>query len=190
MEKSLIKTCERPTFKSIVKGKDGQADTMEIVVARVNVRDLDGDIFLPGSYKTKESGPFMMSFHHSRSTVPVGIGPVKEDGEEVIQSVEFFTSDLAKATFEAIEKGKDSVEFSYTFWPLDYSFDDKGIIFKEVEMYETSPVLKGASINTGVKESAKSLRNAFVGKLEPMKLAQLKATEKKLIDMGIVVGVD
>ena len=130
----------------------------------------------------------MMAFHHSRSTVPVGIGPLKEEGEELIQTVRFFGSDLAKNTQEAIIEGKDSVEFSYTFYPNEYYFDDQGIVFKEVEVYETSPVLKGASINTGVKEKCKSMRDAFAGKLSKEQLQELARLDEQLKAAGITAA--
>ena len=181
----LTKAAMGPKVRKVSKDDN----ELEVVVARVGVRDLDGDIFEPGSYHAKDSGPYMMPFHHSRSDIPIGIGPIREEGEEVIQTVRFFNSQLAKDTMEAIVEGKDSVEFSYTFWPKDYIWDPNhawGIIFKDVDMYETSPVLKGASIDTGVKELMKAFRDNIGGKLNDSQKQELNQMHANLKAAGII----
>ena len=137
-------------------------EPLQMVIARKEVMDLDGDIFYKYSYK--DAGVLMSPWGHDMRSVPVAAGPFTErkDGAMIYQP-EFTPQDEAAARTErALRKYWQIVEFSYGFYPKDYDIDWErdeapwgfGYNFYDVEIYEVSPVHKGASIDTGIGKSA------------------------------------
>ncbi len=131
---------------------------LEIVIARANTMDLDGDIFQ--SYVWKDAGVLMSPWGHSMREVPVAASvPSLRKDDAVLYVPEFTKGDeVAERTERALRQYWKIVEFSYAFYPTkEYYWAEnpeapygRSIIFTEVEIYEASPVHKGASIDTGI----------------------------------------
>ena len=149
--------------------KDGEP--LQMVVARKEVMDLDGDIFY--SYKWKEAGCLMSPWGHNMRDVPVAAGQLTErkDGA-IIFEPEFFEEN--SDTERALRAAYKIVEFSYAFFPEKYEIvwsEDRepwgwGYNFYDAEIYEVSPVDKGSSFDTGIGKASelpewrKTLRDA------------------------------
>jgi len=105
----------------------------------------------------------MSPWGHNQLSPPVASVDLheREDGAIVV-TPDFFNTKPAKETEQVIREAWKIVEFSYAFWPKEYEIvysDDRGpfgvgINFYDAQIYEVSPVDKGASIDTGVNKRA------------------------------------
>lgn len=147
-----------------VKVMDEEKGIVEAIVGRTGVVDLEGDIFLPGAFGTKDVRA--SAYNHRSWPVrgglpPVGRGSIREDGDNVVATVQFFmgTAD-GRETFELVKEMGDLQEWSFGWLP---GTETEGEIpagvkarraISKVPVAEVSPVLMGASIGTrtlGVK---------------------------------------
>lgn len=146
---------------SAVEVKDAEKGIVEAVVGRVGVKDLEGDIFLPGSFG--ERNVRVSAYNHrswpSRGGYPpVGRGRIYEEGDQVRAEIRFFlgTSD-GRDHFTQVKEMGDLQEWSFGWLPgserLAQVSDEQqadGVrrAFASVPVAEVSPVLIGASIGT------------------------------------------
>ena len=135
-------------------------------IATLNVIDKDGDVTLPGAFpEGKEI--LIPAYQHGSwmGELPVGKGVVHEKGEEVLVEGDFnLNTTGGKDTYETVKFSPELQEWSYGFRILekdeDTEFNGNHVwrILKKVDVFEASPVLRGAGMNTATLavKSAKS----------------------------------
>lgn len=161
-------------FKSLgpVEVKDGERGVVEAVFSKFNVRDLDGDITLKEAF-VPDTRVKISAYNHGSwesGQLPVGVGTVEvRDDCAVLKGKFFMNTTAGRETFEAVKGLGDLAEWSYGFTVADQSFDEVegkiSRILKKVNVYEVSPVLKGAGIGTGTLD-IKSAGASFTGQCE------------------------
>ena len=137
-----------------------EGKSLEIVFARVDTVDSDGDLFVDGAYEARNSGGVAMSsFGHQLRSIPVGVGPIyRGDNTEMLYAPKFRTTDEAKNVEDLLTDSdyKDVIEFSYAFRPKEWTRVDREgywfpVNYQKVEVYEISAQYAGASMDTGIK---------------------------------------
>lgn len=124
------------------------------VIATLNVIDKDQDVTLPGAFGNQTS---KIVPAHDWSQVPLGKAQISESGDEVLAEFQI-NLDLAsgqewyKALKFDMENGPPLQEWSYGF-RIDAAefgrFEDQEVRFlKALKVYEISPVIVGAGVNT------------------------------------------
>lgn len=147
-----------PSFKAV--NDDGTASW---VMATMGVIDHDGDVLLPGAFG-EQSVPIVPS--HDASHVPLGKGRLYEDGNEVVVEAKFnLDIPVARDWHSAIKfdlanpPAVQEYSFAYELLPGGSKmgeFSGKRVRFFQpkangepgVDVTESSPVLRGAGINT------------------------------------------
>ena len=81
-----------------IKSVDREKNELEVIFARVDTVDSEGDLFIDGAYKQRsDSGVMMSPFGHMLRSIPVGVGPIKRgDNTEMLYIPKFRTTDDAK----------------------------------------------------------------------------------------------
>lgn len=141
---------------SRVEIKAADRGQVSAVFATFNVKDSDGDVTLPGAFSDGAS-VVVSAYNHGSwgGTLPVGSGKIRTTKSEAILDAEFFmdTPD-GKNTFTIVkalsERGLG--DWSYGYHVLEGergTFDGEDVQFlKRLDVFEVSPVLKGAGVNT------------------------------------------
>ncbi len=147
-----------PRFKAV--GDDGTASW---VMARLNVIDSDGDVTLPGALGTQT---FSIQPAHDHRHVPLGKASLREEGDEAIVDARFNLDIPAAKDWHAaikfdFENPPAIQEYSYGYQLLDGgwkmgTFGGQNVRFFQpkadgspgVDVYESSPVLRGAGVGT------------------------------------------
>lgn len=133
-----------------------EAGAVKAVFATLGVVDHDGDIVLPGSVENGAKVRISAYNHASWSgALPVGKGTIAEVGNELVFEGGFFLDTSAGAdTYKTVKALGDLGEWSFGFDVLEKDFTTDAVTNKEVrrlkklKVYEVSPVLLGAGINT------------------------------------------
>lgn len=125
-----------------------------LVFGTMNVIDHDNDVTLPGAIGEPQKVR-MSAYNHSSwgNALPVGKGVAYEKGDDMIFEGRFFmTTENGKETHATVKEMGDLQEYSYGFDILEAGwgkFEDKDVRFlKGLKIYEVSPVLLGAGIDT------------------------------------------
>ncbi len=140
--------------KARLEFKKDKPGNFRIVFAKTGVIDLDSDVTNQGAFPAGKMIPMSAYGHGSwQCELPVGKAVITEEGNEVIADGEFFLNTThGKDHYETIKALGDIQEYSYGFEPTEYEFGEfegKDVRFlKKVDVYEISPVLKGAGIGT------------------------------------------
>lgn len=153
MQKSFV-----PQFKAV--GDDGSASW---VMARLNVKDSDDDVTLPGAFGTQT---FSIVPAHDHRHVPLGKATLREDGDEAVVDAKFNLAIPAAKDWHAaikfdLENPPAIQEYSYGYNLRDGgfkmgTFEGENVRFftpmadgtPGVDVYESSPVLRGAGVGT------------------------------------------
>lgn len=157
----------RKSFDSATSVKSAAEGKVSAVFSTFDVIDKDGDVTT--SDAIKDGTPIIVSAYGHQSwsgALPVGKGVIRTTKSEAIAELQFFmdTTDGVD-TFNAVSQlAKSGLgEWSYGFDVLDAepaTFDGQEVrMLKALKVYEVSPVLQGAGINTrtvGVKANADS----------------------------------
>ncbi len=147
---------ERKSFTGIeLKAEKPGAFTAKI--AQLNVIDKDHDVTLPGSFPQGKSILISAYQHESwMGALPVGKGMVKEVGDDVIVEGEFnLKTETGREHYETIKFAPELQEWSYGFRvtkrgeETEWNGQPVGRIIKGVDIFEASPVLRGAGVGTG-----------------------------------------
>jgi hypothetical protein len=147
----------RKSFTGIEFKKD-KPGSFTARIATLNVIDKDGDVTLNGAFP--EGKEILISAYQHTSwegALPVGKGVVHESGNDVLVEGEFnLNTESGKEHYEAIKFAPQLTEWSYGFKIL--ATDDENTtwkdnpkvwrILKSVDIFEASPVLRGAGVNT------------------------------------------
>mgnify|MGYP001614491968 CR=1 FL=1 len=124
------------------------------VIATLDVIDKDKDIAVAGAFGTQH---VKLLPAHDRMSVPLGKAVLKEEGNSVIADFAFNLSiqkavDWYNALRFDMDNGVPIQEWSYGFVPTLYELGDKDgqsvRFLKAVEVFEISPVLRGAGAGT------------------------------------------
>jgi HK97 family phage prohead protease len=137
--------------------KSADQGTVEAVFATFNVKDLDGDVTLPGAF---EDGAEVLISAYNHGTwgcaLPVGKGVIHSDKNKAWMEGQFWLDiPEAKATFLAVKNAGELQEWSYGYKVLttgevtDEMYQN-GVyrVLEKVKVFEVSPVMVGAGIGT------------------------------------------
>lgn len=133
--------------------KNADRGEFSAVLATLNVIDSDGDVTRPGAF---DSSDFPLSAYGHKSwegALPVGIGRVKEVGNEAILEGHFFMDTThGRDTFLTVKRLGPLGQWSYGYDPVGHSngmHEGKSVRFLEkLKVHEASPVLVGAGVGT------------------------------------------
>lgn len=165
-----------------IKIKDAAKGEVTAVFATFNVIDSDGDVTPPEAFT--DGAPVRISAYGHGSwqgLLPVGKGIIRTTSTEAVLDGQFFLDTAAGAeTFSVVRQMGDLQEWSYGYKPIKWSygeFDASPVRFLEqLEVYEVSPVLVGAGVNTRTL-SAKGAAT-FAGQAEAVLAAITDLTER------------
>lgn len=149
---------ERKSFIGIELKKD-KPGAFIARFARLNVIDRDGDVTLPGAAPNGKT-ILVSSYMHGSWTgnLPVGKAVIIEKGDELLVDGEFYlNTDSGKEHYETIKNAPELQEWSYGFRVLELDEDSDWNdnpkvwrVFKRLDIFEVSPVLRGAGIDTAL----------------------------------------
>jgi hypothetical protein len=152
---------QHKSFAGNITIKDADQGIVRAVVGRVGVKDLEGDVFLPGSFGRQEvrvSAYGHSSWPHRGNMPLVGRGTIEEHGSDVVAEVRFFLQTQAgREHFEVVKEMANLQEWSFGFHPsraetseVPPSMQGQGVrnAYSRVPVEEVSPVLLAASIGT------------------------------------------
>jgi hypothetical protein len=137
-----------------VEVKSEAEGLVSAVFSTFNVVDRDGDVVLPGAFKS--GAPVRISAYGHGSwngMLPVGKGNITTNDREAVLTGRFFMDTQAgRETFTVVKELGELGEWSYS---LENVVAKEGLwqgrkarIISRVDVHEVSPVLKGASIGT------------------------------------------
>ena len=156
-----------------VEIKSEDQGTFEAVFSRFNVRDHDGDVTLKSAFQHGQRVKISAFNHGSwEGNLPVGVGEIHVlDDMAVVKGRFFMNTTMGRDTFHVVKELGDLGEWSYGFTiPEDGyehgEFEGKSVrILKRLNVYEVSPVLKGAGVGTATL-AVKSHGASFAGQCE------------------------
>ncbi len=134
---------------------DAKEGTFVARIATLNVIDKDGDITKAGAFK-KGQEVLISAYQHGSwmGSLPVGKAVIKVDGDDVLAVGEFNLNTAAGTEhYEAVKFSAGLQEWSYGF-RVDEAGEDtidgsKIRVLKKLTVFEISPVLLGAGVDTG-----------------------------------------
>lgn len=138
--------------------KDAEKGIVEAVFCTFNVKDYDGDLTLPGAFEDGAAVAISAYGHKSwMGAMPVGRGKIRQEKERAVMEGQFFLNTAAgKETFEVVKAMDELQEWSYGFEVLETGevtedLRQKGVwrVLKKLKVFEVSPVLVGAGVDTG-----------------------------------------
>jgi HK97 family phage prohead protease len=150
-------TQQRPTKSIRFEVKDASKGIVVAKFATLNVKDFDDDLTLKGAFEEGAAVAISAYGHRSWSgSMPVGKGAIRTDGDDVLMEGQFFLNTSAgKETFEVVKEMGAQQEWSYGFDILEgglltEELRQKGVrrVLKKLKVYEVSPVLVGAGVDT------------------------------------------
>lgn len=154
-----------------VEIKDEVKGEVRAVFSTLNVIDSDGDVALPGTFE--DGAPVRISAYGHASwngALPVGKGVIRTTPAEAILESQFFMDTThGRDTFMTVKELSEAglQEWSYGFDPVEWSYGEfegqKVRFLNKVKVYEVSPVLVGAGVNTrtlAAKSAAPDVRPA------------------------------
>jgi len=144
-----------------------QEGEFEAVFSTLNVVDKDGDITLPGAIE--EGAKVKISAYNHGSwtgSLPVGRGEIHEVDDKLMVKGRFFTDTSAgMETYKTVKNLSDLQEWSYGFDVVDDSpgnYDGRPVRYlKKLKIYEVSPVIMGAGVDTRVVDIKSEEKNAI-----------------------------
>jgi HK97 family phage prohead protease len=125
--------------------------------ATLNVIDKDGDVILPGAIENGKAILISAYQHGSwNGGLPVGKGVIKEEKNTLLVEGELNLNTVSgKEHYEMMKFSADLQEFSFGFRVLEIDEESEWAknpkvwrVMKKIDVFEVSPVLKGAGIDT------------------------------------------
>jgi HK97 family phage prohead protease len=158
---------ERKTFrgKLTLKAADnGGEGEFTAVFATLGVKDLDGDVTIPGAFQEGQEVR-IARWGHNWGDLPVGKGTIHADEKEAWVEGQFFMDTQGgQEHYKTVKALGDLQEWSYGFDILE---EEPGEVngepvrfLKRLDVFEVSPVLLGAGIDTRT-EAIKGLLDAL-----------------------------
>ncbi|MBZ0164575.1 MAG: HK97 family phage prohead protease [Notoacmeibacter sp.] len=131
-------------------------------IATLSAIDHDGDTYAPGAFGGDGEQWTQILAGHNWQTVPLGKARVFESGNEALAELHLNLDTAAgkewhaalKFDLESLEGSSAPVqEWSYGFRVLDAGYEDRDgdrvRVLKRLKVFEVSPVVQGAGVNTG-----------------------------------------
>jgi HK97 family phage prohead protease len=144
-------------------------------LAKIGTLDLDGDILVPGLLRASPSHVSCLGAHN-HAAVPIGKAAITEVGEYLMADITFNDSSPGEDWWRALQHDFETPprvqEFSFGFRVIeqeDSRLEGQRVRFlKAIRLHEVSPVVLGASIDSGMVSMAegKSLRSDVEVKLQ------------------------
>jgi hypothetical protein len=134
------------------------SETGDVTVAfsRFGVIDSDNDVTFPGALPVGKSVAISAYGHSSwDGALPIGKGAIREAGDlGVLDGGFFMETDQGRNAYHTTKAMADLQEWSYGYAVLPPSgpevFDGRAVrALRKLDIWEVSPVLKGAGIGTG-----------------------------------------
>lgn len=155
-------------------------------IATLNVVDSDGDVSIPGSFPDGKR-VLISAYQHTSwyGEMPVGDGVIGSNDKEAWIEGKFWTdTEAGMQTYLVVKNAADLQEWSYGYEILNRSTDAGDLesfpgayqIIEKQDVFECSPVLIGAGVNTGT-EYIKSLAEPYSDQAE-----RVLATVKSWVD--------
>jgi HK97 family phage prohead protease len=153
------------TLKAADAGGEGE---FTAVFATLGVKDLDGDVTIPGAFQEGQEVR-IARWGHNWGDLPVGKGTIHADEKEAWVDGQFFMDTQGgQEHYKTVKALGDLQEWSYGFDILE---EEPGEVngepvrfLKSLDVFEVSPVLLGAGIDTRT-EAIKGLLDALSGKV-------------------------
>ncbi len=139
---------------SSIEIKDADQGIVAAVFSTFGVIDSDGDVTRPGAFEDGASVRISAYGHASwAGALPVGKGTIRQTKKEAILDGQFFLDTTAgRDTFTVVKELGDLQEWSYGYDPVEFSYGEEGDqkvrFLDKLKVYEVSPVLLGAGVNT------------------------------------------
>ena len=149
----------KPEFKCTPEVPEGAELTATLKFAKMGEPDHDDDVWQQGSIGTQEC--LMSQWGHSiwKGTTPIGKVKCREENGFGVADVAFNPEvQAAVETWSTLKFAPELTEVSVGFFVTKYSYGE-GMrrYIEEADIYEISPVMRGAGTETGVM-SVKSSR--------------------------------
>lgn len=172
---------------------------VKAVISTFGQQDRDGDIMDAGAFKGSNGKSIPMVWSHNWDD-PVGRGVIASNGKEATFTGQFFMETVrGQEAYKTVKAMGDLQEYSIGFRVVDQAFNviDNGKggqqrvrTFKDIELFEASPVLVGAAYGThtvGIKNAAQDELVTAEKALEALKSASVDDIHalKELIDTHI-----
>jgi hypothetical protein len=170
-------------IKSVLQGE------VVAVFATLNVVDHDGDVTLPGAFGDQ---PVVLEPWNHATTLPVGMGAIREEGNTAVLSGHFFLNTTAgNDHFQTIKSLGDMTQWSYTFSIIKSrlgQFQGKQVRFLEkLGVAGVGPVTRGAGIATrtvAIKSAGQRDLLADLADLERELLQSPEHVKAQLLELG------
>jgi hypothetical protein len=135
-----------------LKAAPAQPGEFRAIFATLNVRDLDGDVTVPGAFRDGQDVR-IAAWGHDWDSLPVGIGTIHADQQKAWVDGRFFLdTPQGDATYKTVKSLGALQEWSYGFEVTKWSigqFQDAEVRFLEgLNVFECSPVMIGAGVGT------------------------------------------
>ena len=150
-EKSMNDIERKAVSLQLDEEKEG---TFVARIATLNVIDKDGDETKPGAFENGREVLVSSYMHGSwMGSLPVGKAVINESGKDVLATGEFnLKSEAGREHYESVKFSGGLQEWSYGF-KVDESHEEtrdgqKVRVLKKVSVFEISPVLLGAGVDT------------------------------------------
>jgi HK97 family phage prohead protease len=157
----------------------------QAIFSTLNVKDHDGDVTLPGAFK--EGQKVRISYWgHRWQDLPVGRGEIHaDDAKAWVDGRLFLDTEAGRETFLTVKNLGELQEWSYGFDIEERSEGDwegdQVQFLRRLEVYEVSPVMLGAGLDTRTVAIKGLLRDALQGD-------DRQATVQELHDLLIEMG--
>lgn len=146
------KQTENPEFElKKISVKVDEAGKVSAAIATFGVEDYDGDIVEPTAFKSGQEVAMVWSHDWSE---PVGKGVIVTTATEAVFEGQFFMETIAgMEAYKTVKAMENLQEWSWGFHTVKSTWEqveDERMIrhLVETDVYEVSPVLKGAGIGT------------------------------------------
>lgn len=147
-------TTEHKTVKAELK-QVSEAGEFEAVIATLGVIDSDGDIIQPGAFKGADSVSILPT--HNSQSVPLGKGRIEERGDQAVVVGKMNLDTQPGREWHShlkfdMENPPARQEWSFGFMIEDSASETRDgqeiRLLKSLDVFEASPVLLGAGVNT------------------------------------------
>jgi HK97 family phage prohead protease len=152
------------------KADSDETGEFSAVFATLNVIDKDGDVTVPGAFKTGQE-VLISAYQHTswQGALNVGRGKIREQGNEAIVEGKFYiNTSHGLDAYRTVKQNGNLQQWSYGFDTEDAApgtMDGREVQFlKGLDTHEVSPVLIGAGVNTRTL----AVKSAKEGVLAPM----------------------
>lgn len=155
--------------------------------ATLNVIDKDGDVILSGAIPAGKQVLISSYMHGSWSDrLPVGKGVIRIENDDALVDGEFnLNTESGKEHYEAIKFAPELQEWSFGFRIKAIDEESEWSqnpnvwrVIKELDIFEVSPVLRGAGVDTRVLSIKSDNPSPFIDELEAVLATASKFIER------------